>query len=787
MSAKIRPFPPPAGLTRSLRFAGPWLGPLLLLAGCGIDEGVPVECFPGASRVCFAAPAGEVGPAELEGVGACRSGFSLCDQSGHWGSCEGAILPRSEVCDVESLDEDCDGEINELADADDPMGCACEAGTVTPCFDGAPEQENVGVCQGGLRACLFPGIAGACEGQVLPAPSDACDATLRDEDCDGSSNEDVAGEGCVCAPGAVVSCAHACAGATQTCSLDGRGYGPCLPPTGFPSPESCDVGLLDEDCDGQVNEEGDDCVCAPLMEEPCYDAGPPEVAGVGACQWGTRTCLDTGAELSGCVGQGPAPSCEDCAPGMDADCDGLGCVGEGRRAWSFDGPGDADQEVLDVALASDGTFIAVGVASGLVVEGQLIPLASPSDPFIVRLGGAQLWPTNQPFLGDGNVQKITSVVADAAGGAYVALQIAGTLAITPTSGSLAQVVSVDSQSTPTLDEDFVVVRLDAFGKALWATHLDVAAGGTPQAAPALAANDAGVWVVGAIAGATTVVAGVLGPAPSSISLGSPAGEDAFIISLDPADGTLKTKLTFGLANGDRAEDVSIAPAPDGSVWVTGTIDFSPGGAVTPDPTSPAIQLNAFGGPSEDAFVLKLDSGGNVLKAVTLGSLGTEPQRGKAIAAAENAVVVAGEFAGSVHLPQPVSAVGKYDVFVSWLDANTAATLKGTSLGRSDDDAVHAIAVDCAGNAVVAGHSTLNNQGDYLLAKVSGVDATLVWPNKYDGDIGDDRIWGVAALPLGGVVAAGAFGLGVTAFGPTVILTNDSNTIYKDGFVVEVSP
>lgn len=75
------------------------------------------------------------GPAETQGVGVCAAGQRTCDlQTGEFGACEGEVVPATEDCDAGSLDEDCDGEVDESG-----LSCLCGDGVVSndeTCDDG---------------------------------------------------------------------------------------------------------------------------------------------------------------------------------------------------------------------------------------------------------------------------------------------------------------------------------------------------------------------------------------------------------------------------------------------------------------------------------------------------------------------------------------------------------------------------------------------------------------------------------------------------------------------------
>jgi len=135
-------------------------------------------CEPGEKADCYGGPEG------TENVGACRGGQTTCQADGSgFGPCEGEVQPTAESCDTE-IDDDCDGEINEL-----DAGCSCTPGELVACYDGPMSSEGIGICSGGDKLC---GPAGdtftACVGQVLPGHEECTTASI-DDDCDGDTEE----------------------------------------------------------------------------------------------------------------------------------------------------------------------------------------------------------------------------------------------------------------------------------------------------------------------------------------------------------------------------------------------------------------------------------------------------------------------------------------------------------------------------------------------------------------------------------------------------------------------
>jgi hypothetical protein len=139
---------------------------------------------------------------------------------------------------------------------------------------------------------------GPCEGEVLPAAVETCNA--EDDDCDGGVDEDFGD----------VQCGVGICQVTAEECVDGQMM-ECVP--GDPDPaETCNG--LDDTCDGEIDE---GCSCINGNTQPCY-SGPANTEGVGICIAGTQTCVDGSW---GACEDDVVPATETC-DGEDDDCDG---------------------------------------------------------------------------------------------------------------------------------------------------------------------------------------------------------------------------------------------------------------------------------------------------------------------------------------------------------------------------------------------------------------------------------------------------------------------------------
>lgn len=150
------------------------------------------------------------------------------------------------------------------------------------------------------------------------------------EICDNGVDDDLDGmvdENCACAQGTTQRCwtgdrslagVGQCAYGQQRCEGEGE-FGRWTPCEGVGSPGLEVCNMIDDNCDGQIDE---GCLCQIPEHRPCY-SGPSATQNVGQCRGGHQTCIRTAGGQSGwsmCVGA-VLPQPEIC-DGFDNDCDG---------------------------------------------------------------------------------------------------------------------------------------------------------------------------------------------------------------------------------------------------------------------------------------------------------------------------------------------------------------------------------------------------------------------------------------------------------------------------------
>jgi hypothetical protein len=314
-----------------------------------IDEGVAATDTR-VNKACVILANGMVSTGPVAVQGQCRTGTSVCSNGTI--ACPGYVGPSAELCD--NVDQDCDGNNNNGVSMTDPrvgQSCGTSLGECDPgqllCNNGSLvcnalppgietcngkdddcdglTDENLpasptscghaaqGLCKPGLEACIGGQIV--CGGEITPTP-EICDG--KDNNCDGSTDENNPGGGKVCGTdtGECTAGMTVCSGGVLSC----MGETP-------PGVEICDG--KDNDCDG-VTDEGNPgggarCdydtpghsvigTCRTRLDPT--NAAQPLSEACGECRFGTEVC-QAGAIV--CIGaKGPKPELCD---GLDNDCD----------------------------------------------------------------------------------------------------------------------------------------------------------------------------------------------------------------------------------------------------------------------------------------------------------------------------------------------------------------------------------------------------------------------------------------------------------------------------------
>ncbi|HEV2381740.1 MAG TPA: SBBP repeat-containing protein [Terriglobia bacterium] len=281
----------------------------------------------------------------------------------------------------------------------------------------------------------------------------------------------------------------------------------------------------------------------------------------------------------------------------------------------------------------------------------------------------------------------------------------------------------------------------------------------------------GIAVDGSGAAYITGVTGSLNfPVKSAEQSTENGSASAFVAKLNSTGSGLIYSTYLGGSGSDSASAIAIDST--GNAYVAGStssVDF---------PVTAGVFQGTFGGVM-DAFIAKLNpTGSSLVYATYLGGSATDLGQGIAINSAGDAYVTGSTQSPDFPTANPLQ-IGNgsctvintvqtcsADAFVAEVNSAATALVYSTYLGGSSTDSGQAIAVDPAGNAVIAGYTYSSNfptQSPFQPATGGGIDAFLTELDPsgtnfvfstYLGGNGQDQAFGLALDNSGNIYVTG---------------------------------
>jgi len=333
-------------------------------------------------------------------------------------------------------------------------------------------------------------------------------------------------------------------------------------------------------------------------------------------------------------------------------------------------------------------------------------------------------------------------------------------------------------------KDAFVAKLSADGQTvLYATYLG---GKNQDFANGIAVDNVGdAYVVGTTLspdfpvtpGSMDVECGGDGKCGASWNPGGLIVENGLISKLNPAGSALIYSAFIGVY--ENVEALGVAVDADQNAYVTGhtSDNITPTVVITPPnqppppfPISGNAFQPAFGGGTNDAFVMKVSATGlSILYSSYLGGSDEDSAHGIAVDALHNIYVTGLTYSVDLPLAGGLQAsAGAGDAFVSKI-SSTGSLVFSTYLGGTGLDQGNGIAVDSVGDTYVTGgtdstglstsgvlQTTMAGQGDAFIAKYStSLPAPALVYFTYLGGSKADSGAGIAVDSSGNAYVAGS--------------------------------
>ena len=305
-----------------------------------------------------------------------------------------------------------------------------------------------------------------------------------------------------------------------------------------------------------------------------------------------------------------------------------------------------------------------------------------------------------------------AIELDSLGNLYATGSFSGTADFDPGPGTF------NLSSYTGYQNDIFILKLDANGNFMWAAALG---GSGSDAGRSLGFDPLGnSYITGFFE--TTVD---FDPGPSTYTMSSSFNQAAFILKLGPTGNFIWAKSIESYSY-SVSEARSIVYDPSGNIYLTGfyqgTVDFDPGTTSSTQTSFP----DAFGYPTRDVFVMKLDTSGNFIWAKSFG--GADDELARAIAGDGSGNVCAiGLFADTVDFdpgPAIYNQTGIGHFILKLTGAGNFVWVKSVAGVVSGAD----ITTDSFGNLLISG--VFNGTVDFDPGPSTN---TLVSANSLGGD------------------------------------------------------
>ncbi|MCS7028875.1 MAG: SBBP repeat-containing protein [Bacteroidia bacterium] len=361
--------------------------------------------------------------------------------------------------------------------------------------------------------------------------------------------------------------------------------------------------------------------------------------------------------------------------------------------------------------------------------------AGGQDVFVTKLNSTGTALVFSTYIGGSNNDYARDIFVDNGGNVYV---VGGT--------SSADYDITGSTFQTTLDgyTDAFVTKLNPTGTALlYSTYLG---GGDYEDATGIAVDNAGnVYITGHTASTNYDIS------PGAFQTTNGGEIDVFVTKLNNLGNSLLYSTYIG---GDSAEVFpDIAIDASGNAYITGWT-----GSPNFDVTSGAFQTSIGG--EFDGFVTKINPTGTALVFSTFigGSSEDIPQR-ILVDNSGNVYIAGYTLSSNYDVTSGVfqnTSGGSYDVFVTKFNPSGATLAFSTYLGGAGDDGAFALALDAAGNVIIAGitnstdyditsgayQSTKKDAEDAFVSKLNSNGTVLMYSSYLGGD-STDFAYGVA--------------------------------------------